>query len=307
MPKTTVSFILPHPSLREMISAYYVAEPPGGEPAVSDLLHPEWANIRIVLKGIWTLGDQTSDVRSEPAIYGPTSRATPIRGEGAGLGIGLLPRGWATFVDAASSALADRVAPVAQVMGAKAAIALSRLRSCADHGERAAKLDAFFLARLAARGESPAVIGQAHAVLMRPEIATVEPFAAALGLTLRQVHRLSVRVFGFPPKLLLRRQRFLRTLAVLRQNLDRPWADLIDPRYYDQSHLVRDFQRFMGMSPTQYFALPRDMLEPAAVARTASVGQPLQGLQPPIVAVSDSSKPSPPPTPTLALDRAATA
>jgi len=47
----------------------------------------------------------------------------------------------------------------------------------------------------------------------------------------------------------------------------------------------------MGMSPTQYFALPREMLEPAAIARTASVGQPLQGLQPPLAVLSDSSKP----------------
>jgi AraC-like DNA-binding protein len=291
MPKTSVSFILPDPSLRGMISAYYVAEPPSGEPAVSDLLHPEWANIRLVLNGVWTIGELTSDAGSAPAIYGPTSRATAIRGEGAGLGIGLLPKGWATFIAASASAMADRIAPVATIMGADAALELAEVRRGADHAERAQRLDAFFLARLTPQGKASAAIDQAHAVLMRPEIATVEEFAAALGLTLRQVHRLSLRVFGFAPKLLLRRQRFLRTLAILRQNLDRPWADLIDPRYYDQSHLVRDFQRFMGMSPTQYFALPREMLEPAAIARTASVGQPLQGLQPPLAVLSDSSKP----------------
>jgi len=75
----------------------------------------------------------------------------------------------------------------------------------------------------------------------------------------------------FPPKLLLQRQRFLRTLAVLRQNVGRPWADLIDARYYDQSHLARDFNRFMGMPPSEYFSLKRDMLEPAMVARITSV------------------------------------
>ena len=290
MSNTSVSFILSDPSLRGLISAYYEVEPPAGEPAVSDLLHPEWANIRLVLSGVWTLGDQTSDIGAEAAIYGPTSRAVPIRGEGAGLGIGLLPKGWAAFIDVAASTLADRVAPVAEVMGPAAATELGVLRACHNLAERAARLDAFFLARLAGRPSSE-TIGEAHAVLMRPEIVTVEAFADALGLTLRQVHRLSLRVFGFPPKLLLRRQRFLRTLAILRQNLDRPWADLIDPAYYDQSHLVRDFQRFMGMSPTRYFALPREMLESAAVARTASVGQPMQGLQPPREPMSDSSKP----------------
>ena len=112
---------------------------------------------------------------------------------------------------------------------------------------------------------------------MKPEIGTVEEFAAAIGVSVRQAHRLSLRVFGFAPKLLLQRQRFLRTLATLRQNLDQPWADLIDARYYDQSHLSRDFNRFMGMPPSEYFALRRDMLEPAAVARIESVGQAMQG------------------------------
>jgi len=125
MPKTAVAFSLPDPALRGMISAYYVVEPPPGEPAVSDLLHPEWANIRVALSGAWTLGDLNSDAESEPAIYGPTSRAVPIRGEGAGLGIGLLPKGWATFTDVAASTLADRVAPVSEVLGADAARALA--------------------------------------------------------------------------------------------------------------------------------------------------------------------------------------
>jgi methylphosphotriester-DNA--protein-cysteine methyltransferase len=200
-------------------------------------------------------------------------------------------------VDGAASDLADKVAPLAAFMGDAAASELGKLRSCPDHAARAAALDAFFLARMAARPPCDDIVGLAHAVLMKPEIATVEEFAAALGVSLRQAHRLSLRVFGFPPKLLLQRQRFLRTLAILRQNRDRPWADLIDARYYDQSHLARDFNRFMGMPPSQYFSLRHDMLEPAAAARITSVGQAMQGLQPPIVArlhsvaMSDSSKP----------------
>ena len=296
MPTAAVSFFLPHPSLRRAISAYYVVEPPADGEAIADLMHPEWANIRLALAGVWTLGDKTSNAASEPDLFGPTSRAIPIRGQGgAGLGVGILPNGWATLVDGSASDLADKVAPLAQFMGDEAASVLRNLRSSPNHESRAAALDAFFLARMAARPPCADIVDKAHAVLMRPEIASVEEFAAALGVPVRQAHRLSLRVFGFPPKLLLQRQRFLRTLAILRQNLDRPWADLIDARYYDQSHLSRDFNRFMCMPPSQYFSLRRDMLEPAAAARLVSVGQAMQGLQPPSAppsgALSDSSKP----------------
>jgi len=284
MPKAAVSFFLPHAKLRRAISAYYVVEPPSDGLEIADLLHPEWANIRLALAGNWTLGDKPSNAQSEPDFFGPTSRAIAIRGQGgAGLGVGILPNGWATLVDGAASDLADKVAPLAQFMGDDAASVLCKARTCPDHESRAALLDTFFLARMAARPACADIVDRAHAVLMRPEIATVEEFAAAFGVSVRQAHRLSLRVFGFPPKLLLQRQRFLRTLAILRQNLDRPWADLIDARYYDQSHLSRDFNRFMGMPPSEYFSLRRDMLEPAAAARITSVGQAMQGLQPPSV------------------------
>ena len=295
MPKAAVRFFLPHPSLRRAISTYYVVEPPEDGHEIADLLHPEWANIRVVLAGIWTVGGRVSNADSPPELYGPTSRAVPVHGRGGpGLGIGVLPHGWALLMDGAASDLADKVVPVASVMGDDAASEFGKLKSLAGHEARADALDRFFLARMAARAPCPDVVGFAHGVLMKPEIATVEEFAAAIGVPVRQAHRLCLRVFGFPPKLLLQRQRFLRTLAVLRQNVGRPWADLIDARYYDQSHLARDFNRFMGMPPSEYFSLKRDMLEPAMVARITSVGQAMQGLQPPADVkagpVSDLSK-----------------
>lgn len=73
----------------------------------------------------------------------------------------------------------------------------------------------------------------------------------------------------------------------MRSRLDGPWVKLLDDTYYDQSHFVRDFHRFMGMAPSDYFALPRILLDPAARLRQQAIGQTLQGLHP---AMSDSSK-----------------
>ena len=69
-------------------------------------------------------------------------------------------------------------------------------------------------------------------------------------------------------------------LSVMRSRLDEPWTALLDDAYYDQSHFVRDCQRFVGMSPTQYFALPRILLDPAARLRVQTIGESLQGLHP---------------------------
>jgi hypothetical protein len=89
---------------------------------------------------------------------------------------------------------------------------------------------------------------------------------------------LSKRGFGFPPKLLLRRQRFLRMLGTLHARPYDEWPDFIDPQYVDQSHMIRDFGFFLGMPPRRYFAMDRPILRAATMGRAAMFGQPLQGL-----------------------------
>ena len=84
-------------------------------------------------------------------------------------------------------------------------------------------------------------------------------------------------MFGFSPVRLLRRQRFLRTLARVRDALDQPLGQLIDPHYYDQAHFNRDFKAYMGMTPIAYFRSPREVDAPrgggaARVARRAGAG-----------------------------------
>ena len=52
-------FHLPHPALRQHVSAYYALDV--GRDAIDDRLHPEWGNVRFALAGDWTcsLEDRT--------------------------------------------------------------------------------------------------------------------------------------------------------------------------------------------------------------------------------------------------------
>jgi len=55
----------------------------------------------------------------------------------------------------------------------------------------------------------------------------------------------------------------------------------MDAQYHDQAHFNRDFHDFMGMSPSNYLALPRPISRAAVRARAEALGQPLQVLQGP--------------------------
>jgi len=81
------------------------------------------------------------------------------------------------------------------------------------------------------------------------------PLRELVGNADRQLRNHFVNDLGLAPKRYLRLQRFR---LVLRSMSATPvsWADVaLDHGYYDQSHLIRDFQEFLGHSPESFRAL----------------------------------------------------
>lgn len=284
MSTPNLRFYRPAEKLQTFISSYYFLDIAEG-PTIQDMNHPEWANIRFVLSGHWTarLGSQEASSADLPAsLHGPTSR--PVRVTGTPptrtVGVGVLPVGWAHLIGRPAHLHSDRIASLEEAFPGDAAEVHAALARATNDEMLRGVLDDFFLALHASRPEPSPLPSRAHALLLDPATTTAQSFAAGLGLSSRHVARLSLDMFGFAPKLLLRRQRFLRTLDMMRARLDEPWARLLDETYYDQSHFVRDCRRFMEMSPTEYFALPRILLDPAARLRQQTIGQTLQALHP---------------------------
>jgi len=95
------------------------------------------------------------------------------------------------------------------------------------------------------------------------------------------LERLCRRHFGFPPRLLLRRQRFMRSLVQYMLDPALHWIGAIDSHYHDQAQFVRDFHRFMGMSPSEYAATPKPILREVMRARQEFMGSAVQALHAP--------------------------
>ncbi len=282
-------FIQPHPALKRYLSSYYFFEiDAGDELPQDDLLYPEWASARFMLRGsipAAVVPDPLEDV-PRVSMTGPTSRAVRIQCVSAVMvGIGMLPLGWMKFCSPSADAHGDRVVDVESEPGFSLFAAIWQdIKSLSDPESIAAKFDEYLLAALKIASENPAKeleIERVHTALANPEIADVAALEQATGLTVQQLERLCRRTFGFTPKKLLRRQRFLRSLAVQMMNPDMKWSNALDPHYHDQAHFNRDFRDFMGMSPSEYLAMPRPISRGAVLARNAALGDPLQVLQSP--------------------------
>ena len=273
-----VQFALPAPALRPLITTYYHVTTTG--PLV-DQLHPEWGNIRFTTRGEWDVtrpgcSDQTP---ADCALFGPSDRTATVTAHGpaAMLGVGLTTLGWLALIGQPAHRLANRVCSLADVHG-PAALALHERACATEWAGVPALFDAYFGALAAAAPPADLAVMRAEQALISGNIESVQAFAEGLGLGERTCARLCQRAFGFTPKRLLRRQRFLRTLAEIGDRLDEPLAALLDGSYYDQSHFIREFKAYMGMTPLAYFSSPRQMMRRAAAERLRTAGAVVQGL-----------------------------
>ncbi|MBX3592925.1 MAG: AraC family transcriptional regulator [Sphingomonas sp.] len=251
-----------------------------------DMLHPEWANLRFMEgdPGIGSIGPGEMTPTPVCVLAGPTCHATRFElGTIRSWGIGFLPLGWTRFFAASAEHYADRAVDAEQDP-VFAAIARLRPQLADPHADPYAQAEAInrhLIDLLAdAPPDDPAVV-RAHAALADPDVGTVADLAARAEVSERSLERLSRRAFGFPPMLLLRRQRFLRTLGAVMLDASRSWSAALDLHYYDQSHFNRDFTRFMGLTPRAYMAKPHPVVDAAVRGRMAAAGAPMQVLHRP--------------------------
>jgi AraC-like DNA-binding protein len=65
------------------------------------------------------------------------------------------------------------------------------------------------------------------------------------------------------PKLFSRIQRFQQSRTFIQHHPSINWADLaVDLGYFDQSHFIREFLEFSGLSPTDYINRHQRFIEP---------------------------------------------
>jgi AraC-like DNA-binding protein len=269
-PKASVRIHLPAPELRGHVTFYYFVT--AHEP-LTDFLYPEWGNVRLSLAGDWMV---LNDPRDPPlpgnrTLYGPTDRrGKVVTVGGSTAGFGLTPLGWDRLIGSDASTMANRVREIDGELGVDAAALQAAF--VADRGDDlagTARFDRLLLDLLAKRPPShPLVLSTDRALRRRPP--DVPAFARLAGVAPRTLHRLCLRAFGFPPKRLLRRQRFLETLGVIRVTPDSRFGPLIGEAYFDQSHFNRDFRDFMGMTAREYARTPRDLMQAAAAAQVAN-------------------------------------
>lgn len=250
--------IKPTPRLRTFVECFWTLE---GERA-ADASPPE----RILPDGcvelILNFGDRflqhvDGERRRQPRNFVVGQMTGPILISASGvvrlLGIRFQPGGTRPFVDLAANEITDRVVELG---------GLSRefergLLECCEHAfeldQKIAAIEGFLASRLGHGKFDGNSLALAASIIERRGLVSVDQLASCAGVSSRQLERRFLQEVGLGPKLLARIVRFQQVFRAVESNP--AWADVaIECGYYDQAHLIRDFNQFAQQTPAVLLA-----------------------------------------------------
>ncbi|WP_231639013.1 helix-turn-helix domain-containing protein [Sphingomonas profundi] len=243
----------PAADLRALVSSYYVFR--ADMPRFADVMRADIGQLRFLLRGQGSYFLGGDPVPSpEVCLLGPSFAATRFEVAGPLLvfGIGLHPAGWAALVRDDASLHADRVSCAIERFGSMLADALDAMRAVHDARTMVGIADVVMRALKSRATEPPTNFTRVtDAWLTGATDPSVDALVAELGISARQVERLAKRIYGAPPKLLARKYRCLRAASLIGTSAVH-WSDAAGDAFFDQSHFIRDFKRFTGLTPSQF-------------------------------------------------------
>lgn len=272
----------PADDLAGYVARYYVTiiDQPA-DALTEDFLLNETGMVRILVRGEWeAMSGGVWQRWSGPLLLGAQRRALRVRARGpmAVAGFAIRPGGWFGLEPQPASDFVDRVTQIEGAWGAALADAAADID---DHHGTIARMEAAVRSRVAELATPPNEAMARFEMMARADpLMSVGEAAAAVGRSQRQFDRDVRDHFGHLSKTVLRRGRFLDMAAVMR-GLAVPATDThAELRFYDQSHLNREFRLFIDMTPRAFERTPTPLLTPGLEVRQRRKLQDLALLRP---------------------------
>ncbi len=177
-----------------------------------------------------------------------------MQGRGRVFGLKFKPGGLRPFLQDSVSTLTDRVVFAAQIFGPDILALATQLRALDTPETMAAAATAHFAPCLPAPDPNSALAtALVDTILHDPTILTVATLAGRSGLSIRALQRLFEAYVGASPKWVIRRYRLHELLERFHSGEALDGVQLaLDLGYADQAHLINDFRKLAGVTPTEY-------------------------------------------------------
>lgn len=259
----------PGPRLDRFVAGLWYAR--GTVPYRRERIAPTGSSVALLIFGdpIAQVPDNGAGVRvesDEGLLIGP--HTGPILNEPLGethaVGVVTTPVGCEAVFGVAPADIRAAVRPVSESWPA-GAVVREALRGIEDPDACLERMESLLIEHLDAGVPGVERCAEAVALLDADPMRPIAEVADAIGVSHGHLDREFTRVVGLTPRRLATLLRMNRLLGALDVQGATNWAArATELGWFDQAHLIRDFKRHTGVTPTQYVAAQRSVFGPVA-------------------------------------------
>jgi AraC-like DNA-binding protein len=249
-------YAIPPPPLTDLVEAFWLWQ---SDPAAH-------TKERVLPTGAMQLFLDLGDETSAPRMCGARSECVVVDTLAWVIGVQFKPGGAFPFLHVAAGELQDAHMPLDALWGSEAVALRDRLREAQTPADKFRVLERALLAQ----ADRPLARHPAVAFALKEfqggSPLTIGEVTRRVGLSPKKFIQLFTGEVGLTPKLFCRIRRFQAVLRRIRLGRPVEWTSTaLECDYYDQSHFIRDFRAFCGLSPTAYLRVWGEHLRHAAL------------------------------------------
>ncbi len=252
--------IIPGERLKPYVKCYFLFESET-EMEIEDTVFPS-GNMEFIFNlgtGIWKSEVDNTFHKTPPIeLWGQLTQPLNIQAQGKNqmLGIRFFSHSAAHFLQEELWEFNNQIADLQDLLGNSAKMLHEQLLNVPNLNKRIQLIEHFLISRMALTQKKSAKIALVSQIMkdMKQNSFSdkVETVASRYDITSRHLQTLFLQSTGVTPKLFGKINRFQHSLGLINQK-DTSLTDIAyEAGYFDQSHFIREFKSFTGVTPSSY-------------------------------------------------------
>ena len=252
--------ITPEDRLKPFIKCFYIFQSES-DAEFEDVVFPSgFTEIIFNLgEGTWASPDGNNyKITPQIELWGQVTKPMQIKSKGKHLMLGarFFPHAAGYFLREDIGQFNNIVSDLSDVLGASIKTLHSRLLETNDLIRRIELVEKFLLKRLSTDRKLNIRIEEIglllHNINKNYTESSISIIASQHGISTRYLHKLIYQYTGLSPKVYNKINRFQHSLKLITKNAASLTSIAYDCGYFDQSHFIRDFKSFTGVTPSGY-------------------------------------------------------
>jgi AraC-like DNA-binding protein len=253
-------YFTPSDILKPYVKHYYVFES-GSDAGFEDIVFPS-GDMEVIFNlggGFWEASVGNKFLKNPPVeLWGQITKPLPIRSSGkhSMFGVKFFSHSASYLLNEEIGLFNDQVSDLSDILGSAITDLHDQLLNTRDNNSRVQALEAFLIKRLMANDRKTPKIDKIGDILMSikkdPSENNLSNVASKYGITPRYLHKLIHQHTGLSPVFFNKIVRFQRSLKLIAKNDLSFTTVAYSSGYFDQSHFIRDFKSFTGVTPSAY-------------------------------------------------------